>query len=439
MRQLGAVAAMPDRPLVLLIGAPLPPPYGGIARYMQLCLPAMARQGFRLRILQPDQGVEPRPLDGLPPDADVRTAVFEYPGLPQLAAFLLRRPGIALRLLSLYFPALLRRPTFAAKQLAGTACWIRSAEKLLDGDRPSITHAYDWPWSHGVAALLVAEGGGKSMISLFGDVLPHLDELSQIDSVSRPFLSTSRKTLRQADLVASMTEHCRRLVRHVDMLPDEVALVRVMGDMTPFHPGVDATAVRRRHAPDRAPLILFVGHVRPRKGPQILLEALPSIRERLPDARAVVVGPDHGYSDELRAIAQELGVADAVDFAGMVDDEVLPDYYAAADLFVFPTLTTIECLGLTFIQAMFSGIPVIATRIAGAPEVIREGHDGFLVEPGDPDELAERAVAVLELAPDVRAALGLRGRERALELFDQDEVLEDLFRAYDRLLTQARE
>ena len=426
---------MADRPLVLLIGAPLPPPYGGIARYLQLCLPAMAREGYRLRIVQPDQQVEPKPLEGLPPDADVKASVFEYPGLPRLAAWLVRRPGIAFRLLSLYAPALLRRPGFAAKQLAGTACWVRSAERLLDGERPSIAHAYDWPWSHGVAALLLAQNrGGKSMISLFGDVLPHLDELKQFDSVSRPFLSTSRKTLREADLVASMTEHCRRLVRHVGVLPDEVALVRVMGDMKPFHPAVDATALRERHAPEGGPLILFVGHVRARKGPQILVESLPKIRERVPGARVVIVGPDHGYSDELRAIARELGVVDAVDFAGMVDDDVLPGYYAAADLFVFPTLTTIECLGLTFVQAMFSGIPVIATRIAGAPEVIRDGHDGFLVEPGDPDELAEVAVAVLELTGEERAAIGLRGRERALELFDQDEVLGDLFRAYERLL-----
>ena len=235
----------------MLIGAPLPPPYGGIARYMQLCLPAMVRKGFRLRIVQPDQDVEARQLDDLPPDADVKTAVFEYPGFARLVAWLIRRPRITFRLVSLYSRALVGGPTFAVKQLAGTACWIRSAEKLLDGERPSITHAYDWPWSHGAAALLLADDrGGKSMISLFGDVLPHLDELNQFDSVSRPFRSTSRNVLRRSDLVVSMTEHCRRLVRHVDMLPEEVALVRVMGDMTPFHPGVDATALRRLHAPD---------------------------------------------------------------------------------------------------------------------------------------------------------------------------------------------
>ena len=421
-------------PLVLLIGAPLPPPYGGIARYMQLCLPAMAHRGYRLRVVQPDQGVEPQPLAGLPPDADVKTSVVSYPGALRLAGWFLRRPALALRLLAWYATPVLRRPGFASRQLAATACWIRSSEQLLGGERPSIAHAYDWPWSHGLAAVLLAERrGGKSMVSLFGDVLPHLDELHQFDSVSRPFRSTSRRVLQRADLVASMTEHCRRLVTHVDLPPDDVALVRVVGDMHPFHPGVDGAPLRRRHAPD-GPLLLFVGHVRPRKGPQVLLEALPRVRSRHPSARLLIVGPDFGYADELRSRAEALGIADAVEITGVVDDEVLPAYYAAADVFLFPTLTTIECLGLTFVQAMFSGTPVIATRIAGAPEVIRDGEDGFLVEPGDADALADRVGEVLDLSAGERIALGARGRARAQELFDEEAILGDLFRAYDRLL-----
>ena len=426
---------MPTGPIVLLIGAPLPPPYGGIARYMQLCLPALAERGYRLRIVQPDQGVAPQPLAGLPPETDVETIVFVYPGALRLASWLARHPRLAASLFGLYARAVVRRPGFALKQLAATACWIRSADLLLDGERPAISHAYDWPWTHGAAAVLLAESlGGKSMVSLFGDVLPHLDELTPFDSVSRPFLSTSRTVLRRADLVASMTEHCRRLVRHVDVLPDEVALVRVMGDMRSFHPGVDGSDVRLRHGPDGGPLLLFVGHVRPRKGPQILVEALPSIRADHPTARVVLVGPDHGYADELREIAAALAVADAVDIVGVVGDDVLPEYYAAADLFVFPTLTTIECLGLTFVQAMFAGTPVIATRIAGAPEVIRDGENGYLVEPGDPAALAARANEVLALTPEERSALSASARARVEELFDQDAVLGDLFRAYDRLL-----
>ena len=97
-------------------------------------------------------------------------------------------------------------------------------------------------------------------------------------------------------------------------------------------------------------------------------------------------------------------------------------------------MTTIECLGLSFVQAMFVGTPVIATRIAGAPEVIRDGRDGFLVEPGDAEALAQRVEQVFALPPETLKEIGLKGRERALELFDEEEVLNDLFRAYDRLL-----
>lgn len=430
-------AADCERPIVVLIGAPLPPPYGGIARYMQLAVPALARRGFRVRILQPDQGMQPSPLAGMPADADVRTAIFEYPGAARLSAWLLRRPGLLARLLLLYAGGFRARPGFAARQFAITACTIRSAERLVVGERPAIFHAFDWPWSYGVAAVLLARrAGARSMFSLFGDVLPHREELQQFDSLSRPFLKPARLALRAADVVASMTGHCRNLVLHVGLSPGDVLLVRVIGDMAPFHPGVDGRATRARHLDGDGPLLLFVGQIRPRKGPQILIEALPAIRERHPNARAVLVGPDHDYVAELRRAAAGLGVADAVEFVGAVSDEDLPAYYAAADVFIFPTMTTIECLGLSFVQAMFVGTPVIATRIAGAPEVIRDGHDGFLVEPADAQALGQRVQQVLDLPPEARKELGRRGRERAVELFDEAEVLNDLFRAYDRLLEQ---
>ena len=424
-----------DRPIVVLIGAPLPPPFGGIARYMQLAVPALARQGFRVRLLQPDQGMEPSPLAGLPDDADIKTAIFEYPGAVRLTAWLLRRPALLAKLLELYARGLCTRPGFAARQFGVTASTIRSAERLVAGERPAIFHAFDWPWSYGVAAVLLARrADARSMFSLFGDVLPHREELQQFDSISRPFLEPARFALRETDVVASMTRHCRDLVIHVGMSPNDVRLVRVIGDMTPFHPDVDGSEIRARHVDGDGPMLVFVGQIRPRKGPQILIDALPTILERHPKARAVFVGPDHDFVPELRRAAEAQAVTDAVEFVGAVSDEDLPAYYAAADVFIFPTMTTIECLGLTFVQAMFVGTPVIATRIAGAPEVIRDGQDGFLVEPGDAQALAQGVERVLALPSETRREVGLRGRERALEVFDEEDVLNDLFRAYVRLL-----
>jgi glycosyltransferase involved in cell wall biosynthesis len=361
--------------------------------------------------------------------------VVEYPGAATLLIWLLRRPKTLGRLLRWYARPIARVPRYAVRELAMTASLIRSGERLLDGEQPAIVHGFDTPWSYGLATVLLAEeSGAKAMFSFFGDVLPHAAEVDHYDSISRPFVAASRAALQRMGIAASMTEHCRDLVRSLGLPPEEVALVRVIGDMDEFSPDGDGGTIRARHGAD-SPLLLFVGQVRARKGPQLLVEALPSIRERFPGAQAIFVGPDYGLADELIPLAQRHGVGDAVDVVGPVIDEALPSYYAAADIFVFPTMTTIECLGLTFVQAMFAGVPVVATRIAGAPEVIRDRVDGVLVEPGDASALADGITEILQLPDEERRQLGLRGRERAVALFEKQAVLEDLFRSYERLLS----
>jgi phosphatidylinositol alpha-1,6-mannosyltransferase len=421
------------QPLVLLIGAPLPPPYGGVARYIQLLLPTLARRGFRIHVVHPGRGPAP-PLPNLPDGSELTAVVVEYPGAIRLIAWLLRRPRALATILRWYARALVRAPGYAIRELAMTASLIRSGERLLDGERPAIVHGFDTPWSYGVATLLLAqETGAKSMFSFFGDVLPHAAELEHFEAAGRSFAPASRAVLEGVDLAASMTNHCRELVRSLGLPPEDVALVRVIGDMDPFDPQVDGQPVRGRHGD--GPILLFVGHVRARKGPQVLVEALPAVRARFPDARAVFVGPDYGHAAEVLSLAKRLGVEDAIDVVGTVGDDELPSYYAAADVFVFPTMTTIECLGLSFVQAMFAGVPVVATRIAGAPEVIRDGRDGRLVEPGDAQALAQAINELLDLPQEERRALGLRGRERASELFEKQAVLDDLLRSYDGLLS----
>lgn len=420
-------------PLVLLIGAPLPPPYGGVARYIQLLLPALVRRGFRVHVVHPGRDPAP-PLPDLPDGHELKAVVVEYPGAIRLVTWLLRRPQSLATLLRWYGRALVRTPRYAIRELAMTACLIRSGERLLDGERPGIVHGFDTPWSYGAATLLLARAtGAKSMFSFFGDVLPHAAELEHFDAAGRSFAPASRAVLEGVDLAASMTNHCRELVRSLGLPPEDIALVRVIGDMDPFDPKVDGQPVHGRHG--GGPILLFVGHVRARKGPHVLVETLPAVRERFPDAKAVFVGPDYGYAEEVQSLAKRLGVEDAIDIVGPVGDDELPSYYAAAEVFVFPTVTTIECLGLSFVQAMFAGVPVVATRIAGAPEVIRDGLDGRLVEPGDAQALAKAINELLGLPPEERRALGQRGRQRALELFEKQAVLDDLLRSYDGLLS----
>ena len=188
--------------------------------------------------------MEPAPLAGVPDDADIETAIFEYP-----------EPCASLR--GFYDGPRSSRNSCGSMRVGsaqgpGFGSAVR-CDRVHDplrravgrtGSRPAIFHAFDWPWSYGVAAVLLARrAGARSMFSLFGDVLPHREELQQFDSISRPFLKPARFALRASDVVASMTRHCRDLVIHVGISPNDVLLVRVVGDMAPFHPEVDGKEI----------------------------------------------------------------------------------------------------------------------------------------------------------------------------------------------------
>ncbi len=424
---------MPEIRIVIL-NAPVPPPYGGIARYLQLALPELAALGMDIRAVSPPASEGSHPIEG------VRVSHWEVPSVPVLTIYAISRTREVATLLWWFRKALVRQPSRALRQIAAVLCWMRSGESALDGDSPVVVHAYDWPWAQGAAAVLLARRlRCASMVSTFGELVPHDGELSQVDAASAGFFTTTKSVLQAADLVASMTEHCRGLVTIVGLPVEDVELIPIAAGLGDFTTGADGAPARTQTgAGAEDPLILFVGQIRERKGPQVLIDALPAIAKKFPAARVALVGPDHGYAPALVERARTLGVADRISVVGAVSDAELPGWYAACDVFAFPTLTPIECLGLTFVQAMMSARIPVATRIAGAPEVIRDGVDGYLVEPGDAAELADRLIHVLELSRAEREAMGLDARARAQELFGEAAMIEQLASAYLALSRRVR-
>ncbi len=149
---------------------------------------------------------------------------------------------------------------------------------------------------------------------------------------------------------------------------------------------------------DGTPLLLWVGRLQPWKGVDIALRAL----QEIPRAHLMIVGDGETRAD-LERLAQELGLAERVRFLGALPRERLPSIYAAADLLLATSFAS-ETFGIGLVEAQACGLPVVASRFGGFPEVIDEGHTGLLVPPRDPTALAA-AVRTLLNDPERRRAM----------------------------------
>ena len=164
----------------------------------------------------------------------------------------------------------------------------------------------------------------------------------------------------------------------------------------------------------RRPNILFVGGFEPRKGLETLLLALETVHRTTPDALLRVVAKTgfRGVDTEewFRLLADRARIAHAVEFHQSVDESSLLGFYSDSDLVVLPSRN--EGWGLSLMEAMACRRPVVATKVGGIPELVRDGVDGLLVEPGDVMGLA-RAIERLLGDERLRSTMGANGRERA--------------------------
>jgi glycosyltransferase involved in cell wall biosynthesis len=201
--------------------------------------------------------------------------------------------------------------------------------------------------------------------------------------------------------------------------------------------GVDTERFRPGSSVRRG--VLFVGRITPHKGIDRLLRALP------PETPLTIAGtgghdrrePERSYPGFLRALATE-----DVTFAGDVPEAQLPDLYRGAEVFVLPSVhgtvygkivAISELLGLSVLEAMASGTPVIASRIGGLPEVVRDGETGYLVTPGDVDELRDR-IAELVADPSRARRMGEAGRQLVIERFTWEHCAHRCLAAYAELV-----
>ncbi len=180
--------------------------------------------------------------------------------------------------------------------------------------------------------------------------------------------------------------------------------------------------------------ILYVGAGGHRKRVTALPFVLRHVREKLPEARLRIVGFPPASEPEMVALFAEHGLLPAVDFAGVKSSAELAPDYASAGVLVVPS--AYEGLPMVILEAMRSGLPVVATRVGAHAEAVEDGVNGFLVDPDEPRQMAERCALILRDRA-LRQRMGEAAQRTIRQRFLIDRQVEEYLAIYRKLLRQA--
>jgi len=234
-------------------------------------------------------------------------------------------------------------------------------------------------------------------------------------------------TAKVADAIIINSESLRHeVMRYLDVDPAKLRLIPEAVDHDLFRPG--DTDAARAHVAERygltRPFLLFVSSLWPYKNCEGLLRAFAAAKSELGDRQLAVVGPgrDVAYVAELKALAEQLGIADDVVWVGGVPLEETVQFYRAADVFVYPSFN--ETFGLPILEAMAAGCPVVTSDTSAMPETA--GGCALLVDPHDPESIAD---AIVKACGPEGERLRTSGLERAAE-FTWDATAERTLEVY---------
>ncbi len=231
-------------------------------------------------------------------------------------------------------------------------------------------------------------------------------------SVTQVLKAAARVSARRCARIIVTSEDMRSWWAKTGAPESRMVLIPTGVDVELFRPIVNARTLLG--IPRDRKVILYVGRLSHEKGIQHLLEALPAVDKDTPDVELHLVG-DGKLRSHLLELAKKLQVEKRVTFHGWLDQPSLPMYYSAADVTVLPSFT--EGLPRTMLEAMACGSPFLGTTITGVVDHVQDGETGFLVPPGDSNELAQKLRMVLKNATQARE-IGERGREYVLRKLD---------------------
>ncbi|CAL9319555.1 glycosyltransferase family 4 protein [Streptomyces olindensis] len=372
----------------LIVTNDFPPRPGGIQAFlhnMALRLDPRELVVYASTWKRSREGIEAtRAFDAEQPFTVVRdrtTMLLPTPGATRRAVGLLREHGCT----AVWFGAA------APLGLMAPALRAAGAERLV-----ATTHGHEAGWAQLPAA--------RQLLRRIGDAT---DTITYLGEYTRSRIAT-----------ALTPEAAARMAQ----LPPGV-------DEKTFHPGSGGDEIRARLGLTDRPVVVCVSRLVRRKGQDTLIRAMPRILAAEPDTVLLIVGGGP-YEKDLRRLAQETGVAASVRFTGAVPWSELPAHYGAGDVFAMPCRTRrggldVEGLGIVYLEASATGLPVVAGDSGGAPDAVLDGETGWVVRGGSPEEAADRITTLLADA-ELRRRMGERGREWVEEKWRWDLLAQHL-------------
>ena len=239
----------------------------------------------------------------------------------------------------------------------------------------------------------------------------------------------NRYAISRADLVCSTSAFMRERIRQIVQQRKDIKLVPFGVDADRFSPVPDQR--EDRHCAEFR--IGFVKTLKLKYGPDVLIRAMPLVAQSVPSARLLLAGSGP-LETSLRRLVRDLGVADRINFLGRLPHEQIPSLMRSFDVLINCTIVP-ESFGVVILEASACGIPVVATRVGGVPEVCRDGETGLLVEPNDSNALAQ-AVVRLATDPELRRSMGESGRRFVLDNYVWQENVTLMLQHLSRLVEQ---
>lgn len=249
--------------------------------------------------------------------------------------------------------------------------------------------------------------------------------------------SYEKKLMNRSDALIAVSKYTFSELTELYGIDEKKIYVIYNGvDINKFKPRVNKAELKREFSlEEKQKTVLFVGRLYHRKGLEILLHSIPPVLQKFSDVKFAISGAGFKEKEEsLRTLAKKLKIEEQVKFLGYIPDEKLPFLYSASDIFVLPAIY--ENFPFAILEAQATGLPVISTKVGGIPEFLTDNENGFLIDPGDPTQLTQKVLTLLQ-DQQLAIEMGRRGRKLIKDKLSWRLITSQVIALYHKLLENA--